>query len=76
MNKSRGPAIAMVFRSASVVMASGVAPSWLAPEVRVVGLIALPTVASLLVLDFSWGARPQRRVLAERDGRRQLEKAA
>jgi hypothetical protein len=44
----------------------------------VVGLVTLPTaiVASLLVLYFDWRAKLQRRILAERDGRDDLDRAA
>ncbi len=77
MNKSKVLAIALAFLSVWV-MASGMAAVWLTEEVRVVGLIALPTaiVASLLVLYFDWRARVQRRILAEREGRYELDKAA
>jgi len=78
VNKSRLLAIALAFLSVWVVMASGMAAVWLTEEVRVVGLIALPTaiVASLLVLYFDWRVRVQRRILAERHGRYELDKAA
>jgi hypothetical protein len=60
------------------VLAAGVTAVWLTEEVRVVGLVTLPTaiVASLLVLYFDWRAKLQRRILAERDGRHDLDKAA
>jgi hypothetical protein len=50
----------------------------LTEEVRVFGLVILPTaiVASLLVLYFDWRATLQRRILAERSGRHDLDKAA
>ena len=78
MNKSKVLAIALAFLSVWVVMASGMAAVWLTEEVRVVGLIALPTaiVASLLVLYFDWRARVQRRILAERHDHYELDKAA
>jgi hypothetical protein len=71
-------AIALAFVSIWVVLAAGVTAVWLTEEVRVVGLVTLPTaiVASLLVLYFDWRAKLQRRILAERDGRRDLAKAA
>ena len=42
---------------------------WLTSEVRVFGLVMLPTaiVAALLVVYFDWRAKLRRRVLAERD---------
>jgi hypothetical protein len=71
-------AIALAFVSIWVVMAAGVTAVWLTEEVRVVGLVILPTaiVASLLVLYFDWRAKLQRRVLAERDERPGLDNAA
>jgi hypothetical protein len=71
-------AIALAFVSIWVVLAAGVTAVWLTEEVRVVGLVTLPTaiVASLLVLYFDWRAKLQRRILAERDGRHDLDKAA
>ena len=78
MKRSMVLAIALAFVSMWVVMAAGVAAVWLTEEVRVVGLVILPTaiVASLLVLYFDWRAKLQRRILAERDGRHDLDKAA
>ena len=78
MNKSTVLAIALALLSVWVVMVSGMAAVWLAEEVRVLGLIALPTaiVASLLVLYFDWRARLQRRILAERDTHHELDQAA
>jgi hypothetical protein len=71
-------AIALAFVSIWVVLAAGVTAVWLTEEVRVVGLVTLPTaiVASLLVLYFDWRAKLQRRILAERNGRQDLDKAA
>jgi len=59
-------------------MAAGTTAVWLTGEVRVVGLVMLPTavVASLLVLYFDWRAKLQRRILADRDERPDLNKAA
>ena len=78
MKRSTVLAIALAFVSIWVVMAAGVTAVWLTEEVRVVGLVTLPTaiVASLLVLYFDWRAKLQRRILAERDGRHDLDKAA
>ena len=78
MKRSTVLAIALAFVSIWVVLAAGVTAVWLTEEVRVVGLVILPTaiVASLLVLYFDWRAKLQRRILAERDGRHDLDKAA
>ena len=78
MKRSTVLAIALAFVSIWVVLAAGVTAVWLTEEVRVVGLVTLPTaiVASLLVLYFDWRAKLQRRILAERDGRHDLDKAA
>jgi putative Mn2+ efflux pump MntP len=78
VNKSKVLAIALAFLSVWVVMAAGMTAVWLTEEVRVVGLIALPPaiVAALLVLYFDWRARLQRRILAGRDPRHELDKAA
>jgi hypothetical protein len=78
VNKSTVVAIALAFLSVWVVMAAGFTAVWLTEEVRVVGLIALPTaiVASLLVLYFDWRARLQGRILVEPDDRQELDKAA
>jgi hypothetical protein len=78
VKKSTVLAIALAFVSIWVVLAAGVTAVWLTEEVRVVGLVTLPTaiVASLLVLYFDWRAKLQRRILAERDGRHDLDKAA
>ena len=78
MKRSTVLAIAVAFVSIWVVLAAGVTAVWLTEEVRLVGLVILPTaiVASLLVLYFDWRAKLQRRILAERDGRHDLDKAA
>ena len=78
MKRSTVLAIALAFVSIWVVMAAGVTAVWLTEEVRVVGLVTLPTAltGSLLVLYFDWRAKLQRRILAERDGRHDLDKAA
>ena len=49
-------AVARAFVSVWVVLAAGLTAVWLTDEVRVVGLVMLPTaiVASLLVLYFDW----------------------
>ena len=78
MRKSRILAIGLAFVSIWVVIAAGIAAVWLTEEVRVVGLVMVPTavVASLLVLYFDWRAKLQRRLLAERHEVHGLEKAA
>lgn len=71
-------AVMVVFVSIWVLLAAVVTAIWLTEEVRVVGLVILPTavVASLLVLYFDWRAKLQRRILAERDERPDLGNAA
>ena len=78
MNKSMVVAIALAFVSIWVVMAAGITAVWLTEEVRLVGLMILPTavVASLLVLYFDWRAKLHRRILAERDERQDVDRAA
>jgi hypothetical protein len=78
VKKSTVLAIALAFLSVWVVMAAGMAAVWLTQEVRVVGLVALPTalVASLLVLHFEGRTRLQRRIVAERDAHRGRDQAA
>ena len=72
------PAVVVAFVSIWVLLAAGITAVWLTEEVRVVGLLILPTavVASLLVLYFDWRAKLQRRILAERDERPELGNAA
>jgi hypothetical protein len=55
--------------SICLVLAVGITAMWLTSEVRVFGLVILPTfiVAGLLVVYFDWRAKLHRRVLAERD---------
>jgi hypothetical protein len=78
VNKSTVLAIALAFLSVSVIMPAALTAVWLTEEVRVIGLIALPTaiVASLLVRYFDWRARLQRQILAQRDARHELDTAA
>jgi hypothetical protein len=78
VNKSTILAVALAFVSVWVLLAAGITAVWLTEEVRVIGLVILPTgvVASLLVLYFDWRAKLQRRILAERDDRPGLDKAA
>jgi hypothetical protein len=70
-NKATIVTLALLFVSIWVVLAAGITAVWLTEEVRVFGLVILPTgiVASLLVVYFDWRARLRRR-LAERDGYR------
>ena len=62
-------AVALAFAAIWVVFAAGTMAVWLTGEVRVFGLVMLPTaiVAGLLVVYFDWRAKLRRRVLAERD---------
>ena len=68
----------MAFVSAWVVPAANVTAVWLTEEVRVLGLLLLPTaiVASLLVVYFDWRMRLMRGVPAEHDAHKDLDKAA
>jgi hypothetical protein len=68
-NKETIVALALAFFSIWVVLAVGITAVWLTSEVRVFGLVMLPTaiVAGLLVVYFDWRAKLRRRVLAERD---------
>jgi hypothetical protein len=62
-------ALALALFSIWVVLAVGITAAWLTSEVRVFGLVMLPTaiVAGLLVVYFNWRAKLRHRVLAERD---------
>ena len=68
-NKETIVALALLFFSIWVVLAAGISTVWLTAEVRVFGLVILPTaiVAGLLVVYFEWRAKLRRRVLGERD---------
>lgn len=68
-NKETIVALALAFFSIWVVVALGITAVWLTSEVRVFGLVMLPTamVAGLLVVYFDWRAKLRRQVLAERD---------
>ena len=52
-------AILLAFESLWVVMAAGMTAVWLTEELRVLGLVMLPTaiVAGLLVVYFEWRAK-------------------
>ena len=62
-------ALALLFFSIWVVLAVGITAVWLTAEVRVFGLVILPTaiVAGLLVVYFDWRGKLRRRALGERD---------
>ena len=68
-NKETIVALALLFFSIWVVLAVGITAVWLTAEVRVFGLVILPTaiVAGLLVVYFEWRAQLRRRVVGERD---------
>jgi hypothetical protein len=61
-------AVVLAFVGIWVVLAVGATAVWLTGEVRVFGLVALPTaiVASLLVLYFDWREKLLRRMLTDR----------
>ena len=61
--------VALASFSMWVVLAVGITAVWWTSEVRVFGLVMLPTAiaAGLLVVYFDWRAKLRRRVLAERD---------
>ena len=61
-------AVVLAFVGLWVVLAVGATAVWLTGEVRVFGLVALPTaiVASLLVLYFDWREKLLRRMLTDR----------
>ena len=71
MKKPTVLAIAFAFVIIRVVMAAGSTATWLTDEVRVTGLVILPTaiMVFLVVLYFDWRAKPLRRILAEPDER-------
>jgi hypothetical protein len=60
-------AIAIALVTILTLMAASMTAVWLTEEVRVVGLIAVPTalVAGLLVVYFEWRTKVQRRMLAK-----------
>ena len=71
-------AVAVAFVSIWIVMAAGLTAVSLTDEVRVFGLLMLPTaiVASLLVLYFDWRARLIRRLAVEHDRTHHFHTAA
>ena len=72
VEKATVVALALLFVSIWVVLAAGITAVWLTEEVRVFGLVILPTgiVAGLLVVYFAWRDNLRRRALAERGGHR------
>ena len=62
-------AMVLAFISIFVVLTTGAIAVWLTSEVRVFGLVALPTaiVAGLLVVYFDWREKLRNRILADRD---------
>ena len=68
-NKETIVALALALFSIWALLAVDITAVWLTSEVRVFGLVILPTaiVAGLLVVYFDWRAKLRRRVLAERD---------
>ena len=68
-NRETVVALVLAFFSIWVVLAVGITAVWWTSEVRVFGLVMLPTVtvAGLLVVYFDWRGKLRRRVLAERD---------
>ena len=68
LDKATVVALALLFVSLWVVLAAGIAAVWLTEEVRVFGLVILPTgvVAGLLVVYFAWRDDLRHRALAER----------
>ena len=72
VDKATVVALVLLFVSIWVVLAAGITAVWLTEEVRVLGLVILPTgiVAALLVVYFDWRAKLRRRVVADRTGHR------
>ena len=70
--------VAVAFVSAWVALAAGLTAVWLTEQVRVFGLVMMPTaiVASLLVLYFDWRMRLLRGVTAEHNADDDLNTAA
>ena len=76
MNKATTPeivAIVLAFVSILVVLTAGATAVWLTSEVRLFGLVVLPTtiVTGLLVVYFDWRAKRRNRILAKREGHRE-----
>ena len=66
-NKRTIVAAVLVFVSIWLVMAAGITAVWLTEQVRMVGLVMLPTaiVAGLLVVYFEWRAKVLSRIRGE-----------
>ena len=66
-------AIVLAFISIFVVLTAGATSVWLTSEVRVFGLVMLPTaiVAGLLVVYFDWRAKLRNRISAHCDDHRE-----
>jgi hypothetical protein len=64
VDKATIAALALFFVSIWVVLAAGITAVWLTEEVRVFGLVILPTgiAGSLLVLYFDWRVKLRRRM--------------
>lgn len=67
-------AVMLVVVSIWVVMAAGITAVWLTEELRVFGLVMLPTatVAGLLVLYFDWRAKLVDRIRDDRTEHRKV----
>ena len=68
VDKTTVVALSLLFVGIWVVLAAGITAVWLTEEVRVFGLVILPTgvVAGLLVVYFAWRDNLRRRALSER----------
>ena len=64
VDKATVVALVLLFVSIWVVLAAGITAVWLTEEVRVLGLVILPTgiVAALLVVYFDWRAKLRRQM--------------
>ena len=66
-------AAVLFFVSIWLIMPTGITPVWLTEQVRVFGLVMLPTaiIAGLLVVYFEWRAKVLNRIRDERyEGRK------
>ena len=71
-------ALAIAFVGMWAVLAASATAVWLTEEVRVVWLVAIPTVlvAGLLVVYFEWRTSPQRQPPAQGEDCEHLDEAA
>lgn len=71
-------AVAIAFVGIWAVMTASITAVWLTEEVRVVGLVAVPTglVAGLLVVYFEWRTKLQVRIREQRKDVERLDEAA